>query len=133
MTPFKSPPRGYLPTLVVDSNGTAANQLAEQLSHSGFHADVATGCTAAQVLARARHYGALVVVADLSLGADLECLHSLRRRSPSAWLIVICSRPHPDAQQAILQVEADSLLIAPFAVEELAFRLAAFSQRSRSP
>jgi DNA-binding response OmpR family regulator len=131
MTPLNAPPPGYLRTLVVDSNSAAANQLAEQLGHSGFQTDVATSCTAAHVLTRSRHYGALVVVADLSLTADLECLYSLRRRSPSTWIIVICSRPHPNAQQLRLRGGADSLLIAPFSMEELTFRLSALSHRSR--
>jgi DNA-binding response OmpR family regulator len=117
----------------VDSNGTAANQLAEQLSHSGFRADVATGCHAAQAAARTRHYGALVVVADLTLGADLECLTSLRTRAPNTWILVISSSPHPAAQQVIFQCGADSLLIAPFSLEELTFRLSAFACRSRRP
>jgi DNA-binding response OmpR family regulator len=130
MTPFTPPLSSYLPTLVVDSNAGAANQLAEQLSHSGFRADVATSCHAAQAAARTRHYGALVVVADLSLGADLECLTSLRTRAPNTWILVISSSPQPDAQ-VIFQCGADSLLIAPFSLEELTFRLSAFARRSR--
>ena len=53
MTPLYPPRSSYSPTLVVDSNSAAANQLTEQLNHSGFHADVASSWPAAQVAARA--------------------------------------------------------------------------------
>ena len=55
MTRLNPPVRSHMPTLVVDSNGTIANQLAEQLSHSGFHADVAISCHAAHAALGARH------------------------------------------------------------------------------
>jgi PleD family two-component response regulator len=121
----------YQPTLVVDSNTTAAGQLAEQLSHCGFQADIATSPPAAHAAARAKHFGAFVVVIDLSVATDLECLRGLRARAPGTWIIVISSRPHHDAQQVVFHCGADALLIAPFSVEELTFRLSAFSHRSR--
>jgi DNA-binding response OmpR family regulator len=131
MTPLHPPLSGYSPTLVVDANSDAANQLAEQLNHSGFHADVASSWQAAQAAARARRYDALVTVADLNQAADLECLKRLRKCAPSTWIIVVSSTPHSNAHQVVLQCGADSLLIAPFSVEELTYRLSAFSLRSR--
>jgi DNA-binding response OmpR family regulator len=133
MTPATPSLLSYPPTLVVDSNGAAANQLADQLSHSGFHADVATHPQAAHAAVRAKHYGALVAVVDLSVAADLECLRGLRERSPDAWIIAISSKSHRAAQQVAFHCGADALLIAPFSLEELTFRLSEFSHRSRRP
>jgi two-component system OmpR family response regulator len=115
----------------VVSNSTAASQLAEQVRHCGFQADVATSPHAACAAARAKHYGAFVIVVDLSLVTDLECLRDLRTLSPATWIIVISSRPHREAQQVVFHCGADALLVAPFSVEELTFRLSAFSHRSR--
>jgi hypothetical protein len=47
MALLNQPLLSYPPTLVVDSNGVAAKQLAQQLTHSGFLADVATSCQSA--------------------------------------------------------------------------------------
>jgi DNA-binding response OmpR family regulator len=85
------------------------------------------------VAARARHFGTLVVIANLNLANDRECLTSLRRVAPRAWIIVISAQPHPDAEEVILKVGADSLLLTPFSVEDLTVRLSAFSRRSRPP
>ena len=70
----------------MDSNSAAANQLAEQLNHSGFHADVASSWPAAQTAARAGHFDAVVMVADLNQTADIECLKHLRKCAPSTWI-----------------------------------------------
>jgi DNA-binding response OmpR family regulator len=133
MTSLNPHSAGHQPTLVIDSNSTAGSQLVEQLSHCGFQADVATSPHAAHAAARAKHFGAFVVVIDLSVATDLECLRGLRARAPGTWIIVISSRPHHDAQQVVFHCGADALLIAPFSVEELTFRLSAFSHRSRPP
>lgn len=82
-----------LPTLVVDPDAATANQLAAQLSHSGFPGDVATSCWAALAATGPKRYRALVVVADLSQPGDLGCLTALRTKAPDAWIIVIASRP----------------------------------------
>jgi DNA-binding response OmpR family regulator len=132
MTSLNPHSAGHQPTLVIDSNSTAGSQLVEQLSHCGFQADVATSPHAAHAAARAKHFGAFVVVVDLSVAADLECLRGLRARAPGTWIIVVSSRPHRDAQQVVFHCGADALL-APFSVEELTFRLSAFSHRSRPP
>jgi two-component system, OmpR family, response regulator len=123
----------YSPTLVVDANATAAANLARQLSNRGFAADVAITCLAAKAAAHARHYRALVFAADLSLGTDLMCLASLRNKLPRTWIIVISANEPHDAQCAILRHCADAVLSRPLSIEDLVFRLEAFSHRSRPP
>lgn len=120
-----------LPVLVVDFNADAANRLAEQLRHGGLQADVGTSCAAAQTATRARRYGTLVVVAEANHAADLHCLADLRTAAPDTWILVISSRADPKTDQVFRQHGADSLLTAPFAVEDLLFRLWALSRRSR--
>jgi len=120
-----------LPTLVVDPHADAAEQLADYLRRCGFPADVATSCWHAKSAVRERYYGCLVLVADLSLPADLECLTTLRRDAPRSWVIVVSLRAYPDAQQVVLRCGADSLLIAPFSAVDLIERLSAFQRRSR--
>ena len=127
------PLRSYLPALIVDRNSAAALQLASQIRHSGFEADIAASYRAARAAVRAKHYGTLVVAADLNLAADLAGLSDLRRGTSRAWIIVIGLHLCAEAYRTILEHGADSLLIAPFQFEELVFRLSAFSHRSRPP
>lgn len=133
MTTSHVPLSTHSPTLVVDFNGDSAKQLAEQLSHFGFQADVAGSSQTAHASARAKRYHSVVMVADLTSEIDLECLIGLRKRARSAWIIVVSVRPSTHPEQIIRRCGADSLLIAPFSVEELTFRLSAFSRRSRPP
>jgi two-component system response regulator QseB len=123
----------YSPTLVVDFNRDAATQLAEQLSHFGFPVDIAGSSQNALASACSKRYHSVVMVADLTQETDLECLTGLRKRAGSAWIIVVSARPCTHAEQIIRRRGADSLLIAPFTLEELTFRLSAFSHRSRPP
>jgi two-component system response regulator MprA len=118
-------------TLVVDFNGPAASQLAEQLIHSGFRCEVAITAQAAQTAARTKHYEAIVMVFDLNQADDVRCLRHLRKCAPRSWIIVISSRPCTDPHQLIFRCGADSLLIAPFSIRELTFRLSALLLRSR--
>lgn len=127
------PLRSYRPSLIIDRNSAAAIQLASQLRHSGFEADIATSYRVAHAALRGKHYGALVVAADLNLAIDLAGLSDLRRATSRAWIIVISLHPCADAYRTILERGADSLLIAPFQFEDLVFRLSAFSHRSRPP
>jgi DNA-binding response OmpR family regulator len=120
-----------LPTLVVDADGVAANRLAERLRDGGFETDVATSCTAAWAAVAARHYGTMVVVADLGLMVDLECLVGLRARARRTWIIVIGLRARPEEARVAFEHGADSMLTTPFAIEELTFRLSALGGRAR--
>jgi DNA-binding response OmpR family regulator len=104
---------GYLPALVVDANGAAAQQLAAQLRHSGFQTDVATSCPAAHTAARATHYGSLVVVADPNRAADLDYLATLRKKAPRAWLIAISSTAHPQAKPVLFRCGIDQAYLVP--------------------
>jgi DNA-binding response OmpR family regulator len=133
MTRFNTPLGSYLPTLIVDANGEAANQLTDQLRHGGFPTKFATSYYAALDAVRAAHYGVLVVVADLTQAADLQCLTDLRKWTPRAWIIVISPKPHPNARHVVFECGADSVLIVPFSLGELISRLSAFSLRARPP
>lgn len=131
MSAVRPPFASYLPVLIFDTNGAAAQQLAEQLRYSGFQTEIATSYPAAQTAIRATHYGSLVVMADLTMTADLDCLAALRKKAPRTWIIAISSTAPPQAERVIFRRGIDSLLVAPFSVQELTSRLLAFSHRSR--
>ncbi len=131
MTAPRPAPSSYSLTLVVDFDGDAAKQLAEHLSHFGFRADAVGSSQTAHATTHAKRYDSIVMVADLTQALDLECLIGLRKRARNAWIIVISSTPCAHPEQITRRCGADSLLIAPFTVEELTYRLSAFSHRSR--
>jgi len=127
-----TPGVGFAPTLVIDANSAAAEQLANQLKHSGFTADTAVSCSAALTAVRARHYGSMIFVGDLSQ-PNFECIAGLRKQVPRTWIIMICSPELPDTRELFLRYGVDALIVTPFSMEDLVSRLTAFSQRSRPP
>lgn len=131
MSYSSTPQLSYLPTLVIDANGAAAKQLADQLSRSGFPADIAINRSAAEAARLRRYYGSIVFVGDLSRPADLQSIVELRKKSQRTWIIAISSTRPPEARNEIVRREADALLIAPFSMKDLISRLFAFSLRSR--
>jgi DNA-binding response OmpR family regulator len=120
-----------LPTLIVDRNSPAAQLLAKQLRHFGFEADAVSTHSAAQTAARIKHYGSMVVVANLRLAADFDDIAVPRNICPDTWIIVISSAAYAHAEQVVFRRAVDSFLVAPFSVEELTARLLAFARRSR--
>jgi DNA-binding response OmpR family regulator len=127
-----TPGVGFAPTLVIDANSAAAEQLAKQLEHAGFVADTVDSCRGALTAARARHYGSMIFVGDLSL-PNFECIAGLRRQVPRTWIIMICSPELPDTRELFLRYGVDALIVTPFSMEDLVSRLLAFSRRSRPP
>lgn len=119
------------PILVVNADVDAAADLARQLQIRGCPADVAISCTAAKAATHAKHYGSLILVADLSRASDLACLASLRSRLPATWIIVIGAGVAEDWQNATVRHCADALLMQPFSLDDLMLRLAAFAHRPR--
>jgi DNA-binding response OmpR family regulator len=126
-----APVMRYSPILIVNADAAAAADLVRQLAMRGCSADVAITCTAAKAAAHGKHYRSLVLVADPSRAADLACLSSLRSRLPAIWIIVIGMNAAQDAQNATLRHCADAMLTRPFSLDDLIFRLSAFSHRPR--
>jgi DNA-binding response OmpR family regulator len=122
---------GYAPILVVDANGAAARLLARQLTRAGFRADVANSPLGALSAASGQHYGTVVVVSDAGRNDDLEFIRLLREQQPRTWVIAISATAHALAEKILLRCGADSFLLAPFSMQELIGRLAAFSGHSR--
>lgn len=86
----------HLPLLIVDPNPSAVEPIATCVKDLGFEVDVATSCWGARGAAHRKHYRTLVVVADLTQAADLECLDELRREVPRTWIIAVSVRRYPD-------------------------------------
>jgi two-component system, OmpR family, response regulator len=133
MSNLRTPDSAYSPTLIVDADAAAAAALARELGDRGLPADTAAHCAAAQAAARARYYGSVVFVADLNSAADVACLKTLRRRLPQTWIVLISPRAPNAARAAALRHSVDALLVAPFSLADLIFRLSAFSVRPRPP
>ena len=128
-----TPVVNYVSTLIIDANGAAAEELADQLKQCGFAADSATSCPAALRALRARYYGSMVFVGDLSRSQDLKCIAALRRKVPRTWMIMISATTPHDTRDLFLRYGFDALLATPFSMQDLEGRLLAFSMRSRPP
>ena len=127
-----TPGVSFAPTLVLDSNSAAAEQLAKQLEHAGFSADTVDSCQGALTAVRARHYGSMIFVGELSR-PNFECIAGLRRQAPRTWILMICSPELPDTQELFLRYCVDALIVTPFSMQDLVSRLMAFSRGSRPP
>ena len=126
-----TPGVNFAPTLVIDANGAAGKQLAEQLKHAGFAADTVDSCGAALTAARSKHYGSMIFVGDLSQPNDLQCIAGLRWQAPRTWIIMISSTELHDTRELFLHYGIDALIGTAFSMKDLVTRLMAFSQRSR--
>lgn len=104
----------FLPTLIVDAHGAAAQQLAQQLTHSGFTADSVVTCTEALAAVLAHHYRSMIFLGDLRDPQDARCVAELRKRAPRTWIIMISSTELHDAQELYLRYRVDAQLVTPF-------------------
>ncbi len=123
----------FLPTLVIDPHGAAAQQLAEQLTHSGFTGHSADTCAQALAAMRVRHYRSIIFLGDVSDLEDVRCMAELRKRAPRTWIIMISSAGVRDARDLYMQYGLDAQIVTPFSMEDLLSRLMAFSRHSRPP
>ena len=121
----------YSRTLVVDTSTAQGVQLADQLSHAGFGAEVAVSWHMARAALRANHYHSCIVVADLDQVKDLKQISELRRVAMRVWLIVLCDLRAESSRRLARRQGVDAVLCAPFSMLDLTSRLAAFSLRSR--
>ena len=120
-----------LATLVVNANSAMAMQLVQQLDHAGLRAEAATSCWAAHAAMLERFYRSLVCFVDPSSPSDMECVSTLRRRSPRSWIILISSSAALDARRLTARCGADALVTIPFSIDDLTARLAALARRAR--
>lgn len=118
-------------TLLVDANNEHGGQLVEQLNHAGFKTDFAVSWGAAHAALRANSYQSCIVIADLDQSAVLNQLDELRRAAPCVWIIVLSDLQPENALVLAHQQGVDAVMAAPFSMEDLTSRLAAFSLRTR--
>lgn len=126
----------YLPILIINPDAAAAELLASQLRHRGFHVDTASSWSHAETSIHARHYGSMVVVVNPTETTDLDCLAALRAKASRTWIIAISTLStvgYSKAPLVFFDHGADSVMVVPFSVEELTSRLLSFSHRSRPP
>jgi len=124
-------PRHDSRALLVDTNLEHDGQLLEQLNRAGFRTDFAVSWSAARAALAANYYHSCIVVADLDQSANLERLDELRRAALRVWIIVLSDLQPEDALALAHRQGVDAVLSAPFSMQDLTSRLAAFSLRAR--
>jgi DNA-binding response OmpR family regulator len=77
------------------------------------------------------HFGAIVVVADLSNTESCSYLREIRRSALRSWLVIIADPMIGRAEDFLQDLGGDALFAAPFAIADLTQRLSALSNRSR--
>jgi DNA-binding response OmpR family regulator len=118
--------------MILDTDSSAATQLAAQLHHAGFAIEVVSTTAAALDVLRYRVCSAVVVVADRVDDEDFQqCLTDLRHAAPKAWMLVVTDDPPQRAFQTVRHYGADELIVTPFSVAILIQYLAAHSRLPR--
>ncbi len=115
-----------LPVLLLDSDASAAAQLAAQLRHAGFAIEIVSTSSEALDVLGYRVCSIVIVVADFVDDEELQqCLTDLRHAAPKAWMLVVTDDPPQRAHQIVRQCGADDLIVTPFSVAMLIQYLAA--------
>jgi DNA-binding response OmpR family regulator len=115
-----------LPVMILDSDSSAATQLAAQLHHAGFAIEVVSTTADALDVLGYRVCSAVIIVADRVDDEDFQqCLTDLRHAAPKAWMLVVTDDPPQRAFQIVRQCGADELIVTPFSVATLIQYLAA--------
>jgi len=115
-----------LPVLLLDSDSSAATQLAAQLRHAGFAIEIVSTPSEALDVLGYRACSVVVIVADLVDAEGFQqCLTDLRYAAPKAWMLVVTDDPPQRAFQIVRQCGADELIVTPFSVAMLIQYLAA--------
>jgi DNA-binding response OmpR family regulator len=118
--------------MLLDSDSSAAMQLAAQLRHAGFAIEIVSTTADALDVLGYRVCSVVVVVADLLDGEECQqCLTDLRHAAPKAWMLVIADDPPRRAFDIVRQCGADELIVTPFSVATLIQYLAAHIRLSR--
>ena len=120
-----------LPTLLLDPDPEAAAVMASQLRHAGFETHLTTNGPSALLATRTMHFGAIVVVADLTNSATCKNLRALRHAAPNSWLVLIADPMIDLADEFLHELGSDALFAAPFTVADLTQRLNTLSNRRR--
>jgi len=118
-------------TLLVDTSTVRGGQLVEQLNRAGFRTDFAVSWSAARAALGANYYHSCIVLADLNQAADLKDLDELRQAATRVWIIGLSDLPPERALSLAHQHGLDAALSAPYSMQDLGSRLAAFSLRAR--
>lgn len=115
-----------LPVMLLDSDSSAAAQLATQLRHAGFAIDIVSSTSEALDVLAYRVFSIVVVVADFVDDEEVQqSLTDLRHAAPKAWMLVVTDDPPQRASQIVHQCGADELIVTPFSVGTLIQYLAA--------
>ena len=119
--------------LIVEDDEVNARYVAEGLRDSGHEATVCTDAAAGLGLAMGRHWDVIILDRMLPDGVDglsiLEAMRSAGRKTP---VIVLSALAALDERVRGLKAGGDDYLAKPFALPELAARIAALVRRTRA-
>ncbi len=121
---------GHRRILVVEDDPETAGQLAEQLTSSGYHVDLATSGNDALSRGAARDYAVITIDRMLPDIDGIAVMRQLRRDGVAAPFLIISALGEVDDRVRGLRAGGDDYLVKPFSFVELLARLEALGRRS---
>jgi DNA-binding response OmpR family regulator len=111
--------------LLVEDNEQLGQLLAKSLEQLGYDVDSKTTAASARKALMKTSYTALILDLGLPNGDGLSIIKELRNRRDTTPVLVISDRGRKKDRVSGLRKGADDYLVKPFALQELAARLAA--------
>jgi two-component system, OmpR family, response regulator len=121
---------GHRRILVVEDDSEAAGQLMEELSSSGYQADLAANGKEALLLGSANDYAVITIDRMLPDIDGIAVMRQLRERGNTAPFLIISALGEVDDRVRGLRAGGDDYLVKPFSFVELLARIEALGRRS---
>jgi two-component system OmpR family response regulator len=121
---------GHRRILVVEDDSEAAGQLMEELSVSGYQADLAANGNEALRLGSANDYAVITIDRMLPDIDGIAVMRQLRERGNTAPFLIISALGEVDDRVRGLRAGGDDYLVKPYSFVELLARIEALGRRS---
>lgn len=121
---------GHRRILVVEDDSEAAGQLMEELSSSGYQADLAANGNEALRLGSANDYAVITIDRMLPDIDGIAVMRQLRERGKTAPFLIISALGEVDDRVRGLRAGGDDYLVKPYSFVELLARIEALGRRS---
>jgi two-component system, OmpR family, response regulator len=121
---------GHRRILVVEDDSEAAGQLMEELSSSGYQADLAANGNEALRLGGANDYAVITIDRMLPDIDGIAVMRQLRERGNTSPFLIISALGEVDDRVRGLRAGGDDYLVKPYSFVELLARIEALGRRS---
>jgi two-component system OmpR family response regulator len=121
---------GHRRILVVEDDSEAAGQVMEELSVSGYQADLAANGNEALRLGSANDYAVITIDRMLPDIDGIAVMRQLRERGNTAPFLIISALGEVDDRVRGLRAGGDDYLVKPYSFVELLARIEALGRRS---